>query len=85
MNTPIQGTSADIIKFAMIRVFDALNKNKLKTRMLLQVHDELLFEVPENEVETMRELVREKMENVYPLSVPLLVEAGVGLNWRDVE
>jgi len=85
VNTPLQGTAADLIKVAMIRLDGELRTRKLKSRMLLQVHDELLFEVPENEVETMRELVREKMENVYPLSVPLLVEAGVGLNWRDVE
>ena len=53
--------------------------------MTLQVHDELVFEVPENEVETMRALVREQMENVHPLTVPLLVEMGVGKNWRDLE
>jgi DNA polymerase I len=53
--------------------------------MLLQVHDDLLFEVPQDEIETMRELVRDRMENVHPLKVPLLVEIGVGPNWRDVE
>jgi DNA polymerase-1 len=53
--------------------------------MLLQVHDELVFEVPENEVETMRQLVTDRMENVHPLKVPLKVEVGVGLNWRDLE
>jgi DNA polymerase-1 len=53
--------------------------------MLLQVHDDLLFEVPENEIELMRELVREKMEGVHKLNVPLLVELGVGPNWRDVK
>ena len=53
--------------------------------MLLQVHDELLFEVPPAELETVRELVRDRMENVYPVKVPLLVEIGVGANWRDVE
>ena len=57
----------------------------LKSRMTLQVHDELVFEVPENEVETMRALVRDQMENVHPLTVPLLVEVGVGQNWRDLE
>ena len=56
-----------------------------KPRMTLQVHDELVFEVPENEVETMRTLVRDQMENVHPLTVPLLVEVGVGNNWRDLE
>ena len=85
VNTPLQGTAADLIKLAMIQIDAELRERKLKSRMLLQVHDELLFEVPENEIDTMRELVREKMENVHTLSVPLLVELGVGPNWRDVE
>jgi len=85
VNTPLQGTAADLIKLAMIQIDAELRSRKLKSRMLLQVHDELLFEVPENEVETMREFVRDKMENVHKLSVPLLVELGVGPNWRDVE
>jgi DNA polymerase I len=85
VNTPLQGTAADLIKLAMIRIDEELRAQKLKTRMLLQVHDELLFEVPQEELEPMRELVREKMEGVYPLRVPLLVEAGVGPNWRDVD
>jgi DNA polymerase-1 len=85
VNTPLQGTAADLIKIAMIQIDGELRSRKLKSRMLLQVHDELLFEVPENEIELMRRLVREKMESVHPLSVPLLVELGVGPNWRDVE
>jgi DNA polymerase I len=85
VNTPLQGTAADLIKLAMIQIDAELRSRKLKSRMLLQVHDELLFEVPEAEVEAMRELVRGKMENVHALSVPLLVEIGVGPNWRDVE
>jgi DNA polymerase I len=85
VNTPLQGTAADLIKLAMIRLDEELRARKLKSRMLLQVHDELLFEVPLDEVEAMRELVREKMEDVHPLKVPLLVEVGVGPNWRDVE
>src|SRR5258708_1128757 len=85
VNTPLQGTAADLIKLAMIRIDEELLARKLKSRMLLQVHDDLLFEVPTAEIETMRELVRDKMENVYPLNVPLLVEIGVGPNWRDVE
>ena len=85
VNTPLQGTAADLIKLAMIQIDAELRACKLKSRMLLQVHDELLFEVPENEVETMREFVREKMESVHTLNVPLLVEIGVGPNWRDVE
>jgi DNA polymerase-1 len=85
VNTPLQGTAADLIKLAMIQIDAELRERKLKSRMLLQVHDELLFEVPENEIDLMRAFVREKMENVHTLSVPLLVELGVGLNWRDVE
>jgi DNA polymerase I len=85
VNTPLQGTAADLIKLAMIRIDEELRARKLKTRMLLQVHDELLFEVPQAELEPVRELVREKMEAVYPLRVPLLVEVGVGPNWRDVD
>jgi DNA polymerase-1 len=85
VNTPLQGTAADLIKLAMIQIDKELRARKLKSRMLLQVHDELLFEVPQAEIETMRALVRDKMENVHSLSVPLLVEIGVGPNWRDVE
>ena len=85
VNTPLQGTAADLIKLAMIQIDEELRSRKLKSRMLLQVHDDLLFEVPENEIELMRGMVREKMESVHKLSVPLLVELGVGPNWRDVK
>jgi DNA polymerase-1 len=85
VNTPLQGTAADLIKVAMIQIDEELRARKLKSRMLLQVHDDLLFEVPKSEVETMRALVRGKMENVHKLKVPLVVEMGVGPNWRDVE
>ena len=85
VNTPLQGTAADLIKLAMIRIDAALREHELKSRMTLQVHDELVFEVPEAEIEVMKSLVREHMENVHPLSVPLLVEIGVGPNWRDLE
>ncbi len=85
VNTPLQGTAADLIKIAMIRIDAAITKNNLKSRMTLQVHDELVFEVPESEIDTMRSLVRDQMENVHPLSVPLLVEIGVGKNWRDLD
>ncbi len=85
VNTPLQGTAADLIKLAMIRIDEDLRARKLQSRMLLQVHDDLLFEVPHSEVEIMRALVREKMETAYALKVPLLVEMGVGPNWRDVE
>jgi DNA polymerase I len=85
VNTPLQGTAADLIKIAMIRIDDAIRERGLKSRMTLQVHDELVFEVPENEVETMRSLVREHMEKAHALAVPLQVEVGVGKNWRDLE
>ncbi len=85
VNTPLQGTAADLIKIAMIRIDEELRRRKLKSQMTLQVHDELVFEVPKAEVETVRELVKDRMENVYPLKVPLTVEIGVGTNWRDLE
>ena len=86
VNTPLQGTAADLIKLAMIRIDAGLRKRRLKSRMTLQVHDELVFEVPEIELDEMKTLVREQMENVHPsLSVPLMVEIGVGKNWRDLQ
>jgi DNA polymerase-1 len=85
VNTPLQGTAADLIKIAMIRIDKALRDRQMKSRMTLQVHDELVFEVPEAEVDITRSLVREEMEKVHPLIVPLLVEIGVGANWRDLE
>jgi len=85
VNTPLQGTAADLIKVAMIRIDAALRERGMKSRMTLQVHDELVFEVPENEVETMQPLVREHMEKVHALAVPLQVDMGVGPNWRDLQ
>ncbi len=85
VNTPLQGTAADLIKVAMIRIDAAIRERELQSRMTLQVHDELVFEVPEDELDVMRSLVREQMEQVHPLSVPLLVEIGAGKNWRDLE
>ena len=85
VNTPLQGTAADLIKLAMIRIDEEIRKRGLKSRMTLQVHDELVFEVPDGEVDGMKSVVREHMENVHKLGVPLLVELGVGLNWRDLE
>ncbi len=85
VNTPLQGTAADLIKIAMIRIDAAIRDRGLKSRMTLQVHDELVFEVPENEVETMQPLVREHMEKAHALAVPLQVDMGVGANWRDLE
>ena len=85
VNTPLQGTAADLIKIAMIRIDRELRERNLASKMLLQVHDELVFEVPEGEIDTMKKLVTERMENVRELKVPLKVDAGVGPNWRDLE
>jgi DNA polymerase I len=85
VNTPLQGTAADLIKVAMIRIDTALQEHRLKSRMTLQVHDELVFEVPENEVDALQSLVREHMEKAHALAVPLLVEMGTGPNWRDLD
>ncbi|HEX4823725.1 MAG TPA: DNA polymerase I [Candidatus Polarisedimenticolaceae bacterium] len=84
VNTTIQGTAADLMKLAMQRVDRALAENGLRSRMLLQVHDELLLEVPEDEIDTARALVREAMENVHPLRVPLAVDQKTGGDWREV-
>ncbi len=83
MNMPIQGTAADMIKLAMVRVDAALRQAGLRARMLLQVHDELLFEVPENEIEPVRQLVVDGMRNALPLRVPIVVDTGVGANWLE--
>jgi DNA polymerase I len=85
VNTPLQGTAADLIKLAMIRIDKEIRERGLRSRMTLQVHDELVFEVPESEVEAMKSLVRGHMEQAHALAVPLLVEIGVGTNWRDME
>jgi DNA polymerase I len=85
INAPIQGTAADLVKLAMIKVDRRLRAEKLHARLLLQVHDELLFEVLPREVERVKELVKSEMENVYPLSVPLLVEVRTGKNWMELK
>ncbi len=84
-NSPLQGSAADLIKLAMIRIHKSLREGALQSRMLLQVHDELIFEVPEAEVETMRGLVRTHMEQAANLRVPLVVDIGVGPNWLDAK
>ena len=85
MNTPIQGTAADIIKIAMIRVFDRLAAEGLASRLILQVHDELIVESPLDEVEQVKTILREEMEGAMTLSVPLKVDTGVGENWYDAK
>jgi DNA polymerase-1 len=84
VNTPLQGTAADLIKLAMISLDRKLADRKLKTRMVLQVHDELLFEVPEDETGEVEGLVRAEMEGVVKLNVPLVADLGFGPNWRDL-
>ena len=84
-NSPIQGSAADLIKIAMIRIDRALRDRTLSTRMLLQVHDELVFEVPSPEVEDVTALVRHEMEHAASLSVPLVVDVGVGDNWLETK
>ena len=83
VNAPIQGSAADVIKIAMINIDKKLTEENLKTKMLLQVHDELIFEVPENEVERMKTLIKTEMETAVETKVPLLVEVGVGKNWLE--
>ncbi|HKK01267.1 MAG TPA: DNA polymerase I, partial [Desulfuromonadales bacterium] len=83
INYPIQGSAADIIKVAMIAIHRRLQAQGLAARMVLQVHDELVFDVPESEVEQVRALVTEEMESAVPLTVPLVVDVGVGRNWRE--
>lgn len=85
LNNPVQGSAADIIKLAMLRAARALEAKKLRTRMILQVHDELVFEVPESEQATVGPLVREAMEGAAELAVPLVVRLGFGPNWADAK
>jgi DNA polymerase-1 len=84
VNTPLQGTAADLIKLAMIAIDRKLAERNLKTRMLLQVHDELVFEVPTEEIAELEALVRAEMEGVVKLEVPLVADLGFGVNWRDL-
>ncbi len=83
INTPVQGSAADIIKLAMINIQRRLIREGLKAKMILQVHDELLFEVPEEELQVTKDLVIEEMEGVMSLAVPLKVDTGTGKNWRE--
>jgi DNA polymerase-1 len=85
VNTPLQGTAADLIKLAMIRIDEILHEEKLQTKMLLQVHDELLFESPPEEAKQVSEMVKREMEDVQKLDVPLIVDVGIGDNWRDAK
>jgi len=85
LNSPLQGTAADLIKLAMISIDKRLRLEKFAARMILQVHDELLFEAPAKEIDSLSKLVKEEMEGVHKLAVPLVVEIGSGPNWRDLD
>jgi DNA polymerase-1 len=83
MNTPIQGTAADIIKMAMVNIHRKLKEGKSRTRLIMQIHDELVFEVPEGEIDGMKAMIRHEMEHVCDLRVPLKVSMGQGRNWAE--
>lgn len=83
VNAPIQGSAADIIKIAMINIYNLLKDNKLKTKILLQVHDELIFDVPKNELDFVKPLIKKTMEEAYQFAVPLVVDLGIGKNWLE--
>jgi len=85
INMPIQGTASDIVKIAMIKVAKALKEKKLETKMIMQIHDELLFETPESEIDKATELIKHEMESAAQLDVPLVVEVGVGDNWMSTK
>ena len=83
VNAPIQGSAADIIKLAMISIQNRLSRENRNSKMLLQVHDELVFDVPKNEIEEMKSIVKAEMENAFKLQVPLIVDVGIGKNWLE--
>jgi len=83
INMPVQGTAAEMIKLAMINIHKKLKESKFQAKMVLQVHDELVFEVPENEVESLAKMVVTEMENALPLTVPVVVDWGVGESWFE--
>jgi len=83
INAPVQGSAADMIKLAMIAIHRVMEQNQLKSKMVMQVHDELVFEVHQNELETLKTLVEDNMKNVMPLKVPVVVEINTGLNWLE--
>jgi DNA polymerase-1 len=85
LNTPLQGTAADLIKLAMIAIHRELSAQRLRARMILQVHDELLFEAPPEELDRLRPLVQTAMEGVHAFRVPLVVDLKAGPNWRDMK
>jgi DNA polymerase-1 len=85
INSPLQGSAADIIKLAMIEIQKVLDAPEWKTRMIMQVHDELVFEVPEEEKQRAAAMIKEKMEGVVELKVPLTVDVSIGRNWHEAK
>ena len=85
MNTPIQGTSADIMKKAMILVFNKMKEKNLKSKLILQIHDEIIIDAKKEEVDVLKDLVKDTMENIVKLSVPLEVEVSTGINWYEAK
>ena len=83
INTPVQGSAADIIKLSMINIFNEFRKKSMKTKLILQVHDELVFDAPADEVDQAKNIIIQEMENAYKLEVPLTVDIGVGKNWLE--
>ena len=83
MNTPIQGTAADIMKIAMINVYRELNKRNLESKIVLQVHDEMMIEAPKNEAEEVKQIIKTEMENAIKLNVPLISDVSEANNWYD--
>lgn len=83
VNAPIQGSAADIIKLAMIAIQKRLETEQWKSKMLLQVHDELVFDVPKEEIEALQTMVKKEMESAFKLEVPLVVDIGIGANWLE--
>ena len=83
VNAPIQGSAADIIKLAMIAIQKRLQNENWKSKMLLQVHDELVFDVPKEEVDSLKDMIKNEMENAFEINVPLVVDIGIGNNWLE--
>jgi len=83
INMPIQGSAADMIKLAMIKIYKELEKRKAKTKMVLQVHDELVFDAHKDEVDELLPMIKNKMETAMPINVPVIADVGIGDNWLD--
>jgi DNA polymerase-1 len=83
VNAPIQGSAADIIKIAMIKIQEILKSDHYKSKMLLQVHDELVFDLHKDEIDVLQPIIKSEMENAYKLSIPLIVDVGIGENWLE--